>query len=452
MFEDFSKYTEFDIKNGVLREYRDSTKEKVQIPDGVTSIGKKAFWGCSKLKQVRMPSRGLTSIGEGAFEGCISLRNVSFSVDLASIGEDAFVGCAFRDIKLPEIRLSYIGARAFNLCKELTSIKIPEGVSKIPEWAFSGCESLHSVFLPDSVREIGACAFRNCTQLTEINIPKNVTEIQSGTFANCERLFQIELPDSVKIIRKQAFANCKDLCMLSIPNGIKNIETDAFVGCDSLGDIIKPEDDTNVKKSSIKFASTVLFGKQDWKSSKEEWRVIREEKDRLLLVGTPFVFQNLPMDTSIDRAFEAVRKKLNESFCDSFFSDEEMEHILIVENEYQVITFKKDELGFSRKKIGMEKRRERIFPAKYEDLKDLSSRELYRISGDSNTTVLLPNSIGKNLELPLITYSDGRIHKDSFKIGSISYEEMRENVDNDVCTYSVIPSMWVDINAPYKVV
>ena len=44
----------FYIENGVLTKYK-GKDANVIIPDGVTSIGNDAFWGCSSLTNVKIP-------------------------------------------------------------------------------------------------------------------------------------------------------------------------------------------------------------------------------------------------------------------------------------------------------------------------------------------------------------------------------------------------------------
>ena len=53
----------------------DRSIEKIEIPEGVTEIGKEAFRGCSQLTEVTLPST-ITSIGENAFADCTALDNV----------------------------------------------------------------------------------------------------------------------------------------------------------------------------------------------------------------------------------------------------------------------------------------------------------------------------------------------------------------------------------------
>lgn len=43
-----------------------------EIHDGVTSIGKDAFWGCDALKSITIPD-SVISIGDKVFAGCTAL-------------------------------------------------------------------------------------------------------------------------------------------------------------------------------------------------------------------------------------------------------------------------------------------------------------------------------------------------------------------------------------------
>ncbi|MGN1037546.1 MAG: leucine-rich repeat domain-containing protein, partial [Ruminococcus sp.] len=62
----------FRIENGVLEAYTEEQGiTEVVIPDGVISIGEKAFKECRNLTNVIIPD-SITSIGNGAFCGCDS--------------------------------------------------------------------------------------------------------------------------------------------------------------------------------------------------------------------------------------------------------------------------------------------------------------------------------------------------------------------------------------------
>ena len=62
------------------------------IPNSVTSIGERAFYGCSGLTSVTIPN-SVASIGNSAFSGCSGLTSVTIGSGINSIGETAFASC-----------------------------------------------------------------------------------------------------------------------------------------------------------------------------------------------------------------------------------------------------------------------------------------------------------------------------------------------------------------------
>ena len=137
------------------------------IPDGVTSIGKYAFYHCSELTSVTIPS-GVTSIGESAFSICSGLVSLTIPSGVTSIGEGAFSNCS-----------------------RLTSITIPSGVTSIDDRTFASCISLTSVTIPDGVTSLGGQALFNCRSLTSVTIPASVTRIENNAFGSSSALTDV---------------------------------------------------------------------------------------------------------------------------------------------------------------------------------------------------------------------------------------------------------------------
>ena len=190
--------------------FRNQNIESYVIPSSVTSIGDRAFYGCSSLSEIVIPS-SVTSIGNRAFYGCSSLSEIVIPSCVTSIGNGAFYGChSLSEIVIPSCVTS-IGKDAFSRCVSLSEIVIPSSVTSIGDSAFSYCRSLSEIVIPSSVTSIGKDAFSRCVSLSEIVIPSSVTSIGKGAFSYCDSLSEIVIPSSVTSIGDSAFYNCKFL-------------------------------------------------------------------------------------------------------------------------------------------------------------------------------------------------------------------------------------------------
>ena len=235
----------------------------------VTNIGNHAFFGCSGLASVVIPS-SVTSIGISAFLYCSGLTSVVIPSSVTSIGDHAFCNCS----NLTSIDISSsvtsIGNDAFSGCSGLNSVKIPSSVTSIGNWAFEGCIGLTSVAIPYSVISIGVGAFARCIGLTSIvvesgnpvydsrnncnaiietasntmiagckntMIPSTVTSIGGGAFYYCSSLISVVIPSSVTSIGNSAFSHCSGLISITIPSSVTSIGSSAFYDCSVLNSV-----------------------------------------------------------------------------------------------------------------------------------------------------------------------------------------------------------------------
>ena len=221
------------------------TIKKVNIERGVTSIGNRAFEGCSSLKSIEIPD-GVTSIGSCTFVECSNLESIKIPAGVSWIGSSTFIRCSsLQTIEIPNTVTS-IGQCTFEECSSLESIKIPAEVSWIGEWAFYKCSSLQTIEIPDNVTSIGQCTFEDCSSLESIEIPDGVTSIEEHAFAGCSSLKNIKIPDGVTSIEEYAFEDCSSLESIEIPDGVTSIEDNVFGGCSSLESIKIPDGVTNI--------------------------------------------------------------------------------------------------------------------------------------------------------------------------------------------------------------
>lgn len=160
----------------------------------------------------------VVNIENYAFKNCLNLSNIDIPNSVVSIGREAFCNCAaISSISIPA-KVTEIVYGTFAGCASLSSIELPNNLTQIDSWSFIGCESLNSVEIPDSVASIGWCAFKNCTSLTSIIIPNSVMSIDWGAFEDCTSLTSIVIPDSVTSIEYDSFMGCDSLTIYGIPD------------------------------------------------------------------------------------------------------------------------------------------------------------------------------------------------------------------------------------------
>ena len=112
-----------------------SVLENVNLPKGLTLIGKNAFQNCNYIKSIEL-KEGLENIGDSAFFGT-TLGTVKFPSSLKIINDCAFANCHIYNLKF-NAGLKYIGNSAFALSNEHTEevLEIPASVIYIGPYAF----------------------------------------------------------------------------------------------------------------------------------------------------------------------------------------------------------------------------------------------------------------------------------------------------------------------------
>lgn len=201
---------------------------KLDIPEGATSIGDKAFYaprmGCSlslvvipssltiygnswfaddeKIKMLVVNSNSLTSesnfmekilgtkhvtkievggvtVGNGWCKDMTELQEVIFDKTSVTIGNDAFSGCT--GLTNLNLTASSIGKNAFFGC---TGIKNANIVSPtIESFAFAGCTSMQTLTVKASTK-LGFGAFSGCSALTSTRIT-SLPKLSAPCFQSC---------------------------------------------------------------------------------------------------------------------------------------------------------------------------------------------------------------------------------------------------------------------------
>ncbi len=223
-------------------------------------IGERAFYGCSSLGNVSLPST-LDTLDDYAFSYS-GIKTVSFSPSslLRRFGEGVFANCYFLSVVKFEggSALTEIGEKTFSECIMLSDYINPYGETKnIGSEAFYNCISLNNFNVNAyTIETIDADAFynvgtHNFESLTDkymivlgnillryrgseqlVTIPKDIVLIYNSAFEGNTHLIEVVFEDGTKInnINDRAFYGCSNLETINFPMSISFVGNDVMTG------------------------------------------------------------------------------------------------------------------------------------------------------------------------------------------------------------------------------
>lgn len=221
----------------------------------VTEIGKSAFSGCKVLDAIDL-NEGLTKIGERAFGDDRALKSVAFPSSLRSIEYNGFYNTGLTEVVVPDN--VELGGRVFLDCKSLTKAKLPNSVTGIPEYMFSGCTALQTVEVSDNLTEIGSAAFQSCQKL-DFEIPATVTKIGTSAFQGCVSLRKMTIPAAVTELPQSIFQGCSNLESVTMSDKVVSFGYQVFRSCTKLKEIKFLENESVALSDASEASDGVVF-------------------------------------------------------------------------------------------------------------------------------------------------------------------------------------------------
>ena len=251
----------------------------VALPDSVTEIGDKAFYGNTAITEFVVPLR-IVSIGASAFENCSKLAALSFEggegdADL-KIGERAFYACtSLQTLTLTE-NVRYLGRFAFGRTTKLEEVFVNStGTVKFEDAAFawmtrnsngeitgSGSGDVKTLHIGKGLANVdissvfggssaalatvtvdpengyyyegadGVIYDKNINETTQQNVPTKILYypvLKEGEY---------RVPDTISEIANNTFVGRKKLTKILIGNNITAIGDSAFDSCTGLQEVV----------------------------------------------------------------------------------------------------------------------------------------------------------------------------------------------------------------------
>lgn len=215
--------------------------KSIELPASITTIPSSMFAGCSALERVTAKGT-ITAIGNGAFGSVTDWKDQEIAdtvlteipdlSQVTSIGDRAFYGCsALETVDLHSV--TTMGYGAFQGCDALSGEIDLSNLEVIPGHAFCYDPNITSVITCPTLRSIGDWAFI-WADISTISLPETLNSIGTYTFYKASLSGTVALPDSLTQLGASAFSGCEEVNAIQIGSGLKDIPANAFAGCTNL--------------------------------------------------------------------------------------------------------------------------------------------------------------------------------------------------------------------------
>ncbi len=258
----FTSYTVTGLAEGAFE--NQSTLTSITLPGTITSIGDRAFAGCSGLTAMNVGMTTAPSVTASVFTGIVK-ANCKLYVPKGTTSAYSSWAPYFATVVDDEtFKETVNGVETTFLITGATTVQLGDGAVAIPTdfagaypipetvehegvtytvtaigaSAFNGCTGLTGeMIIPSTVTAIGASAFNSCAAITSIVIHSGIRELQDYTFRYCSGLKSISLSEGLESIGKYVFQDCSSYETLEIPSTVKSIGNASFLANTALTEV-----------------------------------------------------------------------------------------------------------------------------------------------------------------------------------------------------------------------
>ncbi len=237
---------------------------EIVIPNSVTTIGSRAFTGCTSATKIIIGS-GVTTIGDMAFGYPGSnMKTIVIGSNVTNIGADSFYesrwvndvyfyadpskltwfdsgnNFAWSGTRVHVYSLSawkkFVDMNHYNYVGDLAGKGVPDEVL----WSYDGAGTMFVSGTGNmaDIYQVMACpwdSYKN--DITRVVIENGVTSIGAGCFVGYPNLSSVDVHASMKSIGMNAFRDCQNLKSITLGSNVTTIGSDAFYNCTAMEDV-----------------------------------------------------------------------------------------------------------------------------------------------------------------------------------------------------------------------